>query len=224
MSPGSSADGQPQGIQRDPEPDAVARIGPNAILRLIEALDERFGRAKTEAVFRASGQHEYLATLPGAMVDERSITALYTSLPEQLGPAEAAEVSAHAGLLTGEYLLAHRIPAAAQRVMKMMPAALAARTLLAAIDVHSWTFAGSGTFERQHIEGAGGGGRSRVYWRLSVANCPLCRGASLAEPACAYYAATFERIFRQLVATSARVIETRCRATGAAACVFEVSW
>ena len=44
------------------------------------------------------------------MVDERSITALYTSLPAQLGFAEAAEISAHAGLLTGEYLLAHRIP------------------------------------------------------------------------------------------------------------------
>ena len=158
------------------------------------------------------------------MVDERSITALYTSLPTQLGHAEAAEVAAHAGLLTGEYLLAHRIPAAAQRVMKLMPAALAARTLLAAIDMHSWTFAGSGRFERQHVEHAGAAGRSRVYWRLSVANCPLCRGASFAEPVCAYYAATFERIFRQVVATSARVAETGCQATGAPACVFEVSW
>ena len=205
-------------------PAPVARIGPNAILRLVEALDERFGRAKTAAVFQAAGQDEYLATLPDVMVDERSITALYTSLPVQLGFAEAAEVSAHAGLLTGEYLLAHRIPVAAQRVMKLMPAALAARTLLAAIDMHSWTFAGSGIFERQHVERAGGGGRSRVYWRLSIANCPICRGASSAEPVCAYYAATFERIFREVVATSARVAETECQASGAAACVFEVSW
>jgi divinyl protochlorophyllide a 8-vinyl-reductase len=205
-------------------PAPVARIGPNAILRLIEALDERFGRAKTEAVFRAAGQHEHLATLPDAMVDERSITALYTSLPAQLGFAEAAEVSAHAGLLTGEYLLANRIPVAAQRVMKLMPAALAARTLLAAIDMHSWTFAGSGTFERQHVERAGGGGRSRVYWRLSIADCPICRGSKSDQPACAYYAATFERIFREVVATSARVAETECQANGAAACVFEVSW
>ncbi len=205
-------------------PAIVARIGPNAILRLVEALDERYGREKTAAVFQAAGQHEHLAVLPDAMVDERSITALYTSLPAQLGFAEAAEVSAHAGLLTGEYLLAHRIPLAAQRVMKLMPAALAARTLLAAIDMHSWTFAGSGTFERQLVERAGGGGRSRVYWRLSIANCPLCRGAAFAVPVCAYYAATFERIFRQVVATSTRVVETECQATGAAACVFEVSW
>ena len=91
-------------------PGDVARIGPNAILRLIEALDERFGRPRTEAVFRAAGQYEHLSALPDAMVDERSITALYTSLPTQLGLADAAEVSAHAGLLTGEYLLEHRIP------------------------------------------------------------------------------------------------------------------
>ncbi len=207
-------------------PAAVARIGPNAILRLVEALDERYGREKTEAVFQAAGQHEHLAVLPDAMVDERSITALYTSLPAQLGFAEAAEVSAHAGLLTGEYLLAQRIPLAAQRVMKLMPAALAARTLLAAIDMHSWTFAGSGTFDRHHVEraGGGGGGCSRVYWCLSIANCPLCRGAAFAVPVCAYYAATFERIFRQVVATSARVAETECQANGATACVFEVSW
>ena len=206
------------------DPAVAARIGPNAILRLVEALDQRFGRPRTEAIFRAAGEYEHLATLPDAMVDERSITALYTSLPAQLGVAEAAEVSAHAGLLTGEYLLAHRIPAAAQRIMKLMPAALAARTLLAAVDKHAWTFAGSGTFERQPVERAGGGGRSRVYWRLSVANCPLCRGATMAGPACAYYAATFERIFRAVVATSARVAETECQANGAAACVFEVSW
>jgi divinyl protochlorophyllide a 8-vinyl-reductase len=224
MSAGLPDDASPTGIQGVPAPDDVARIGPNAILRLVEALDERFGRTKTEAVFRSAGQQEHLAALPDAMVDERAITALYTSLPAQLGGAEAAEVSAHAGLLTGEYLLAHRIPAAAQRVMKLMPAALAARTLLVAVDMHSWTFAGSGTFERQHVEHAGGGGRSRVYWRLSIANCPICRGAKSAEPVCAYYAATFERIFREVVATSARVAETECQANGATACVFEVSW
>jgi divinyl protochlorophyllide a 8-vinyl-reductase len=224
MSSDSPAGADPTGIPEVRAPGDVARIGPSAILRLVEALDHRFGRPKTEAVFRAAGQPDQLATLPDAMVDERSITALYTSLPTQLGCADAAEVSAHAGLLTGEYLLAHRIPAAAQRLMKLMPAALAARTLLAAIDMHSWTFAGSGTFERQHVERAGGGGRSSVYWRLSIANCPLCRGAAFPEPACAYYAATFERIFREVVATSARVAETECQANGAAACVFEVSW
>jgi divinyl protochlorophyllide a 8-vinyl-reductase len=203
---------------------SVSTIGPNAVLQLIEALDERFGRARTEAVFRAAGQHGYLAAPPAAMVDERSITALYTSLPKQLGHATAAEISARAGWLTGEYLLAHRIPVAAQRAMKLMPAALAARTLLAAIDLHAWTFAGSGTFERQRVERAGGGGRAKVYWRLSIANCPLCRGSTSAEPVCAYYAATFGRLFGQVVAASARVAETECQSNGASACLFEVSW
>ena len=106
--------------------------------------------------------------------------------------------------------------------MKLMPAALAARTLLAAIDKHSWTFAGSGTFERQHVERAGGGGRQGC---TGACRSPIARSvAALRLPACAYYAATFERIFREVVATSARVAETECQANGAAACVFEVSW
>ena len=224
MSSDSPAGADPTGTQEVRAPGEVARIGPNAILRLVEALDERFGRPKTEAVFRAAGQHEHLATLPDAMVDERSITALYTSLPTQLGFADAAEVSAHAGLLTGEYLLAHRIPAAAQRVMKLMPAALAARTLLAAIDMHSWTFAGSGT-----SNGSTSSVRAAEAGRGCTGACrsPTARsavGRCFAEPACAYYAATFERIFRHVVATSARVTETECQANGASACVFEVSW
>jgi divinyl protochlorophyllide a 8-vinyl-reductase len=203
----------------------AAKIGPNAILRLIEALDHRCGRPRTESVFAAAGQSQFLRAPPEAMVDERAVTALYVSLPQQLGAAAAAEVSTHAGLLTGDYLLAHRIPLPAQRVMKLMPAALAARTLLAAVERHAWTFAGSGTFTRSPLaRTAGGGGRARSYWRLSIRNCPICRGAHATAPQCAYYAATFERIFRAVVATSARVTETECQAQGAPACVFEVSW
>jgi divinyl protochlorophyllide a 8-vinyl-reductase len=201
----------------------VARIGPNAILRLIEALDRRCGRARTESVFAAAGQSLLLSAPPAEMVDERAVSALYVSLPQQLGAAAAAEVSAHAGLLTGDYLLAHRIPSPAQRVMKLMPAALAARTLLAAVEHHAWTFAGSGTFTRTPLERPAGGG-ARSYWRLAIHDCPICRGAHATTPQCAYYAATFERIFRAVVATSARVTETECQAQGAAACVFEVSW
>jgi divinyl protochlorophyllide a 8-vinyl-reductase len=203
----------------------VARIGPNAILRLIEALDGRLGRARTEAVFAAAGQSQFLQAPPEAMVDERAVTALYASLPQQLGAAAAAEVAAHAGLLTGDYLLAHRIPGPAQRMMKLMPAALAARTLLAAVEQHSWTFAGSGSFTCTALERtAGGGGHARAYWHLSIRRCPVCRGAHATTPQCAYYAATFERIFRAVVTTSARVTETACEAQGAGACVFEVSW
>jgi divinyl protochlorophyllide a 8-vinyl-reductase len=202
----------------------AARIGPNAVLQLAAALDERYGRPRTEEVFLAAGHAGFLQAPPAAMVDERVITALYTSLPRQFGDTEAAEISARAGQLTGEYLLAHRIPAPAQRLMKLMPAALAARTLLSAIDHHAWTFAGSGEFAREAVQRPGGGARSRVYWKLSVADCPLCRGARAERQQCAYYAATFERIFREVVATSARVAETQCQALGAAACVFEVSW
>jgi len=48
--------------------------------------------------------------------------------------------------------------------------------------------------------------------------------ATLAEPGCDFYAATFERLFRVLVHADARVVETACEACGAAECRFEVRW
>ena len=44
------------------------------------------------------------------------------------------------------------------------------------------------------------------------------------EPSCAFYTATFERLFRVLVHPEARVRERQCESMGAPACVFEVAW
>jgi divinyl protochlorophyllide a 8-vinyl-reductase len=44
------------------------------------------------------------------------------------------------------------------------------------------------------------------------------------EPACAFYSATFERLFRILVHPQARVQEQSCEAMGAPACVFLITW
>jgi divinyl protochlorophyllide a 8-vinyl-reductase len=52
----------------------------------------------------------------------------------------------------------------------------------------------------------------------------LCRDLSTDTPACVYYAATFERLFRELVHRHSRVIEVACEACGAEACEFEVRW
>ncbi|WP_235823343.1 4-vinyl reductase [Azohydromonas sediminis] len=43
-------------------------------------------------------------------------------------------------------------------------------------------------------------------------------------PACDFYAATFERLFRALVHPRASVAETACEACGDDACRFEVRW
>jgi divinyl protochlorophyllide a 8-vinyl-reductase len=192
----------------------AGRIGPNAITRVAEAL----GPARAAPVFRHAGLAAYLDSPPQAMVDEREVIALHAALRSDLGEAEARRVSADAGRRTAAYLLAHRIPAPAQVVLKVLPAGLAARALLKAIGGHAWTFAGSGRFS---AEIASGRGQPVV---LTIQNNPLCRGVHSAEPACDYYLAVFEVLFRTLVHRGATVTETACEACGDPACVFEIRW
>lgn len=192
----------------------AGRIGPNAITRVAEAL----GPVRAPPVFRHAGLAAYLASPPQAMVDEGEVIALHAALRADLGEAEARRVADDAGRRTAAYLLAHRIPAAAQRLLKVLPAGMAARVLLRAIDGHAWTFAGSGRFSAQFT-----GDRYRSVV-LTIAHNPLCRGVHSAEPACDYYRAVFERLFRALVHPGARVVETACEACGDPACVFEVRW
>jgi divinyl protochlorophyllide a 8-vinyl-reductase len=156
------------------------------------------------------------------MVDEHAVTALHAALRSRLEPVESARASIRAGQLTGDYLLANRIPKPVQWVLKVLPASLAARVLVAAIGRHSWTFAGSGDFSVEFGRGAAGAAPSRL--RFSIAGCPVCRGATQSVPACDYYAATFERLFAELVHSQTQVRETQCQANGAPACVFAVSW
>lgn len=193
---------------------AVARIGPNAITRLAQALTQRCGSAATEDLFGRAGLSEYLATPPRQMVDEAHARRLHGLLRTLLDPATAAAVARDAGVATAEYLLAHRIPRPAQAVLRVLPAPLAARALLAAVGRHAWTFAGSGSFsvalQPQPV--------------LTIRGNPLCRGQHSEVPVCDYYAATFERLFRELVHRRARVEEIFCEACGADACRFVVRW
>jgi divinyl protochlorophyllide a 8-vinyl-reductase len=152
---------------------------------------------------------------PAAMVDEGEVIRLHLALRDALGDATAEALGQEAGRRTADYLLAHRIPRPVQWLLRALPARLAAALLLRAIRRHAWTFAGSGRFS---ATAAG----SRVV--LSLANNPLCRGLTLDEPGCRYYAGTFERLFQVLVHRQARVVETCCEACGASHCRFEVDW
>jgi divinyl protochlorophyllide a 8-vinyl-reductase len=194
--------------------EGPARIGPNAIIRVAEALDAQLGEADRADIFRAAGLDTYLHAMPETMVDEREVIALHHQLRPLLGAARAREVSREAGLRTGDYLLANRIPRPAQWLLRLLPPFLASRVLLKAITANSWTFAGSGTFAATPGHPV----------RISIAACPLCRDVVADESICDYYAATFERLFRALVSRHARVTETACQATGATACTFEVRW
>jgi len=119
-----------------------------------------------------------------------------------------------AGLRTGEYLLAHRIPRFAQASLRIFPAALAARALIGAIGGHAWTFTGSGTFRAVP-------GHPLI---VEIVDCPLAAGQSSEAPVCEMYVGVFQLLFEVLVSPSARAVETQCCAMGAPACRFEMSW
>lgn len=197
---------------------ATGRIGPNAITRVAEVLPVHVGRTVTALVFERAGLARCLHEPPQTMVDETEVRRLHGVLRETLGDAEARAVARDAGTLTADYLLARRIPRPVQRLLKWLPAPLAARLLLAAIMRHAWTFAGSGRFS------------ARCAWRqgppvvLTIRGNPLCLGLATAAPACDYYAATFERLFGVLVQAQSQVHEVACEACGDPECRFVIEW
>lgn len=189
---------------------AAGRVGPNALTQMAAAL----GPDAAPAVFCAAGLAARLAAPPRDMVPEAEVTALHRALRQHCGDARASDISGHAGRLTAEYLLGHRIPRLLQWLLLRLPARLAARILVSAIGRHAWTFAGSGRF------------RVLAGWplRLEIAGGPIARAAPAAHPVCAYYAATFETLFRALISARTKVEEISCEAAGANACVFELRW
>lgn len=193
---------------------AARRVGPNAIIRVAEALREAHGEPAALAVFRRAGLERYLDAFPDSLVDEHEVSALQGALHTTLPPAQAHAVARDAGRRTADYLLAHRIPPPVQRLLKALPARAAAPVLLRAIRAHAWTFTGSGMLTT----------RAGPPVQLAIAGCPLCRGIRSDAPACDYYGASFERLFRVLVHPRSRAAETACQAQGADACTFQVDW
>lgn len=193
----------------------AARIGPNAVTRMAEALRARHGEAATARIFATATLGDMLRHPPQEMIDERDVARLHRSAHAALGAIAAAAVARDAGTRTGAYLLTHRIPRLVQWLLRRLPAPLAARVLVAAIVRHAWTFAGSGRFGVRWQRGG---------VQLSISDCPLCREISAGDPACDFYCATFERLFAELVRAGSTVTEVACQACGGRACVFEVRW
>jgi divinyl protochlorophyllide a 8-vinyl-reductase len=190
------------------------RIGPNAVTRVADALREHLDEKEVARLFELAGIVQYLDDPPQQMVDEREVTRLHQVLRSQLGLPEALQISRMAGVLTGDYLLAHRIPSGVQTLLSFLPARLASRVLIGAIQRHSWTFSGSGELRA----------KKSFPPELAIAGCCICRGARMEESICDYYAAAIERLFRVLVHPGSTVSEAHCQATGADACVFRINW
>jgi divinyl protochlorophyllide a 8-vinyl-reductase len=193
----------------------TARIGPNAITRVAEALETLHGQDALRRCFTQAGLARYLDGPPGDMVEENDVIALHGAGRSLFGIGGFAEVARLAGRLTGDYVLAHRIPRVAQLVLRALPSGPAGRILAKAIAAHAWTFAGSGVFSYRLRRGG---------LLLQISDSPLARGEQGGVPLCDYYAATFERIFRRLVDRQTAVEETACAAAGAPACSFEVRY
>jgi divinyl protochlorophyllide a 8-vinyl-reductase len=196
---------------------AAGRIGPNAITQCLAALRADLGPAASAALMAHAGLHAHVSRPPQQMVDEADVQALHHMMRAELGIARARALSRVAGFTTGDYLLAHRIPMAAQRLLGLLPCKLAGQALLAAVTRHAWTFCGSGQFQVLLSPGP-----KRL--RVSITHCITCRDERADQPLCDYYAACFERLFQVIVHPRTRVVETQCEAMGAAACVFEMAW
>lgn len=193
----------------------TARIGPNAVWRLLAALRADGGEPLAAAVLCTAGLSPWLAAPPQTMVDEHEVARLYAALRATVPEAQARRLARAAGTATGDYLLARRIPRAAQWLLRALPATLASRVLLAAVARHAWTFAGSGRFAS----------RPGRPVRFSITGNPLCHGVARADgPQCDFHAAAVERLWRALVHPQARVVEVACEARGDPACRFEIRW
>ncbi|PPQ38318.1 bacteriochlorophyll 4-vinyl reductase [Rhodopila globiformis] len=200
------------GMTDDPRDTGV--IGPNSVLQLIEALRLAGLGAFCTQVFERAGVSDWLLNPPQAMVDEQLVGRLHQTVRAMAPPGQGKALMAEAGRLTADYILANRIPRAAQVVLKLLPPRPAAALLVKAITAHSWTFAGTGKFSAV-------AGRPTVF---TLVGNPLCAGEKAAVPVCDWHAAVFQRLFQVLVSPKARVVETECEASGGTCCRFEVDW
>ncbi|MBL3587102.1 bacteriochlorophyll 4-vinyl reductase [Rhodovulum sulfidophilum] len=188
----------------------AGRIGPNAVLQLLPVLEAAGGAALRDEMLDAAG----LSMPPSdtGLMDEGPAAAMHRALRRRL-PGRAPDLLREAGARTGDYILAHRIPAMAQRVLKLLPPALAAPILAKAIAKHSWTFAGSGAFRVVST-------RPLVF---ELTDNPLIRGETAPHPICVWHEAVFDRLFQTLVDRRLRTREQSCSASGGAVCRFEIA-
>jgi divinyl protochlorophyllide a 8-vinyl-reductase len=187
---------------------AGARIGPNAVIQTLRALEELEGPGQCDRAIRQAGIDT--SQLSG-MIPEHLFIALNRAVRDRLPESRAAAVMRLAGTYTARYVASHRIPGLFRLVLGRMPPRLGIPLLLAAFRRHAWTFAGSARF----------GVAGPYPGTLVLEDCPTCRHGDGQRAAGAYYEAAFEGLL-QIVAPRVRVREIRCRALGDPSCQFTI--
>ncbi len=165
---------------------AAGLVGPNAVIQLVAALGDRHELA--QLVFARAGLMRMLENPPDAMIDQSIPARLFDALYAEAPAALAAQIAHCAGVMTGQYILANRIPRAAQYGLRALPRAIAVRLLMKAILRHAWTFAGTGICTIQP--------RQR---QITLLENPM------PMPDAAWHLGVFEALFTALVAKNARL-------------------
>lgn len=168
---------------------AQAMIGPNAVLKAVEVMEERMGHAETAAIL-ADAQ---IARLPSGahMIPEVEALRLHRWLALH-DPMGAVVIAEEAGARTADYIIAHRIPRAAGWLLRHLPARLAAPLLMAAIRKHAWTFIGAGAF------------MPHGAWRFTIDRSKAGDSLPPSESLFLWYGAVFTRLYGQLVSPECR--------------------
>jgi divinyl protochlorophyllide a 8-vinyl-reductase len=185
----------------------AGRIGPNAVIRLGEAL--RASPDLQDAAVRIYARADCPTLLndpPAAMIDEAIPAALFAALWCELPADQAAAIARDAGRRTGEYVLRNRIPAVVRAILAALPARIAARLLLKAIQRNAWTFAGSGIFRVE----------SGAPCVLTIERNPL------KMPGCVWHVGVLERLFQALAGPECRVRHCDEASNAATVCRFEI--
>ena len=183
-------------------------VGPNAVLQLNAPLRAAGGDPLLEDVFRQAELLQYLATPPVVMVPQEQARRLFGAVREVLGPETGDDVLREAGKGTAAYVMANRIPVAIRSLLRLLPPRPSATLLLAAIERHAWTFAGSGRCSVHRV------GPTAT---LEIEHNPL------ATPGCAWHEGVLEHLFRQLVSNKTDLRHDDCEARGGECCRFELS-
>ena len=182
----------------------LARIGPNAVIQTLRALDEVPGRA--EVVRRRAGLEP---GAPDGMIPEAWFVRLLTAVRQTLPADEAESVLADSGRRTARYVANHRIPRLFRALLRHLPPRIGVSLMLRAFTRHAWTFAGGGQFEAEGLT-------------IVLRDAPTCRGQEADHALGAYYAAAFEGLL-SVAAPGVEVHETHCQAQGADGCHFHIT-
>ncbi|EED32361.1 bacteriochlorophyll 4-vinyl reductase [gamma proteobacterium NOR5-3] len=196
-------------VASPPPNDGIARIGPNSVLQLVPLMDDVLGKEERDRLMQLSGMNELPADQ--GMMAETPAAALHQALRAN-HPVLAPALSNRAGERTADYIIKHRIPTAALRVMRHLPPWLSAPLLASVIEKHAWTFAGSGRFKVL----------SKSPLVFALYDNPVVRGEHSPEPICDWHSAVFQRLFSVIVDPNLRCVETHCCASGDDSCIFEI--